>query len=60
MSREVGCFQVGNGVGGGGAVRRCLTFGLFHQGQPQLDFVDVELTMLKIIQQSGELLMMFT
>lgn len=57
MSSEVGCFHVGNG---GGAARRCLTFGLFHQGQPQLDFVDVELTMLKIIQQSGELLMMFT
>lgn len=39
-----------------GAAGRCLTFGLFHQKQHQLVFVNVELTMLKVIQQSAELL----
>lgn len=47
-------------IGGEGQPGVCLTFGPFHREQRQLDFVDVELAMLKIIQQSGELLMMFT
>lgn len=47
-------------IGGEGRPGVCLTFGPFHWEQRQLDFVDVELAMLKIIQQSGELLMMFT